>query len=504
MNKKQLAFFVFVFAILLAGRLCIAGTGYLEDPDEFLYIWIHMHFAAFTHLHTWTDCMNRMQGQPPEIATRLLEYITLTPIASAMGKPMLSADVLYFMGLYNILVSLLTVYVFYNILLKIGFSVELAIAGMLLLGTLFNFNMYTRHILPYDQALLFQLMSLNLLLSTKLKPGTILLAGLLSAIGLTNYMGCFMFVFINGGFVVIANYNNLKLAIKNALLFVLPFVALVAFYQAVTLYEGHAYLTFLKDYYGTIAGEGSTDEGLHFIFLYFYLVEKWWGMLLLLLFFWGSYLIIKRSGSAKTKQLILLGAVAYITFGAYVFFFQSMVFEGRVLHIYYPFIIIGVLGWLQQQKLIQFNKLVTIIVVFACVNYGFVVRDFNRIGYPRNTIYKCNLFEEKGKVDFSYYEEISPALHYYNRARYFIDTIGPRTLPAGHYVLSNICFMAAYPDSLLSNYKPWQKTEGDSIVFEQLHFESHPAYTLEYCSRFGRNFYIKNQIKIRVVRHKAL
>ena len=36
MSKKQIVLFVIVFGLLLAGRLWIAGTGYLEDSDELL------------------------------------------------------------------------------------------------------------------------------------------------------------------------------------------------------------------------------------------------------------------------------------------------------------------------------------------------------------------------------------------------------------------------------------------------------------------------------------
>ena len=129
-----------------------------------------------------------------------------------------------------------------------------------------------------------------------------------------------------------------------------------------------------------------------------------------------------------------------------------------------------------------------------------MIKDLNGIGYPRNAIYKYHLFENKPNLTFEYHQEIEPSEQYRDHAKFVIDSTGPALLPAGQYALCNICFLPHFPDSLLRNYSPWQKAAADSIVFEQLHFESHPAYALEYCSREGRQFFIDHQLKIRVVK----
>ena len=489
--------------MLLTGRLWIAGTGYLEDQDEFLYIWIHLHFADFVHLSTWTNCMFDMQGQPPEIIIRLAQYISVLPIGQLTDKQMLHPDVLFFIGLYNICSSLLVLYVFYHILLKLKFSIELSIAGVILLGTLFNFNLYTRHILPYDHALLFQLLAFNLLLRDEDRPRTILLAGLLSAIGLTNYYGSFMFIFINGGYLILRYYSIPLVAVKKCLLFISPFILLALCYEVIARINGKSYLDFITQYYGTVYSEGSSNEGFAYLFLYFYLVEKWWGVVLLLLFSFGSYLLFTREGDVKIKQALFLGIIGYFIYGAYVFLFQKMVFEGRVLHIYYPFIVLGVLGFLQQQKLLPQNYFSLAICIFAFANYGFVIKDFNGIGYPRNAIYKYHLFEDKEKTILSFREEMGVCIPYSDRATSYIDSMGVPFLSPGKYVLRNICFLPHFPDSLLLDYKLWLKAQKDSVVFEQLHFQSHPAYVMEYCDRQGRNFYLQKQFKISVIKISA-
>ena len=104
-------------------------------------------------------------------------------------------------------------------------------------------------------------------------------------------------------------------------------------------------------------------------------------MLLLLLFFTGSYLLFKKNDSAKVKLVLFLGMVAYLSFGSYVYFFHKMVFEGRVLHIYYPFIIIGVLGLLQQMKLWKIPFVSTVVVFFAFIKKKSFLLDQCRCAY---------------------------------------------------------------------------------------------------------------------------
>ena len=441
-----------------------------------------------------------MQGQPPEIVIRLVQYISVLPIAELTDKQKLHPDVLYFIGLYNICSSLLVLYVFYHILLKLKFSIELSLAGVIVLGTLFNFNLYTRHILPYDHALLFQLLAFNLLLRDEARHRTILLAGLLSAIGLTNYYGSFMFTFINGGYLIVRYYSIPLVAIKKCLLFILPFFAVVVTYEFLTRFSGSgSYLNFLSQYSKTV-NMASFDEGLNYIFKYFYQVEKLWGVLVLLLFFVGTYLAFIRSESARVKQVLFLGITAYLSYGIYVYISHKMVFHGRVLHIFYPFVVVGVLSFLQQQRLFSINHVIVGLIILSIINYGFVIKDFNRIGYPRNSIYKYHLFEKHNKVNFTYYEEMASPVHYSSRSEWCIDSLCHVLLPVGYYKACNLCFNFHFPDSAIKSLSLLHIASTDSIVFEQLHFQSHPAYVFEYCTRFGRNYFIEKQLKIRIIK----
>jgi hypothetical protein len=499
MSIKQIIFFGFAFLILLGGRLMIAGTGYLEDTDELLYLWMKQKPEMFSHLSAWVEGVTNMQGQPPEMAIRLLEYTSLLPIATLIQKQPLHPDVLYFIGLYNIIVSLLILYVFFRIAIKLNFSIELSLLGVVLLGTLFNYNIYTRHILPYDHALLFQLLAFNILLKQQIPNRIVFFAGALSAIGLTTYFGSFIFSFINGGYLFLDNYKKPKTAAKKCLFFTLPFILLISFYEIIMQVYDKSYLGFLTQY-STTVNMASFDEGFTYLFIYFYQVEKWWGMFLLFLFFLGSFLLFKKPTSSKAMLVLLTGTAAYISYGAYVYFSHKMVFHGRILHTFYPFIIIGVLGFIQHQNVLKVNHVAGIMALGTFVNYTFVINDFNRIGYPRNTIYNLGLFEEKGKVNISYNEELATPIHYYNRAEWDIDSVGNSILPLGDYVLENFSFNFHYPYDSIRCFPQYLMKTKDSLFYGKLHFQSHPAYALEYCARDGREFYIDKKLFIRVIK----
>jgi hypothetical protein len=500
MTSYQRLLLIATFLVLLIGRLWMAGTGYLEDQDELLFQWIHMNFKEFNHFSTWIDAIFQMQGQPPEIFIRLIEYISVIPLSNLLEKQIMHPDVLYFIGIYNIMVSLLILFVFYKILLRLDFHLETAILGALFLGTLLNFNLYTRHIIPYDNAILFHLLSLYFLLVENQRKSTICWSGFFSVIGLTMYMGSFMFVFINGVFLLYRQFTkfHFKKVFISSLLFLIPFIAVVLTYEASCQYFGKSYLKFISDYSKTVY-MASPDEGFSFIFKYFSQVERWWGTCFLTLFFCGLLRILIKMEFNKRTMIVLIGVLAYILYGTIVILSEKVVFYGRVLHVFYPFVTIGVLVFLQDQKAIDYRKVYIGLASLALINYFMLIQDLNQIGYPRNAFYKFQLFEVKDKIKFCYYNEMATPVIYSNRKEWLIDSIGSTNLSKGIYRAYNLCFNIHYPDSAIKVYPPTFRDE-ENMIYQQLHFQSHPAYAFEYCARDGRNLFINKALKIKILR----
>jgi hypothetical protein len=502
-NKKYYTAGFLVFLILLIGRLLIAGRGYLNDTDELLYLYIIQHHGkvGLIDIRPWVQAVFDMQGQPPEIIIRLFQSFFICIFSKITGSSMTSPGSLLIMGLFNIIVSLLILYIFFKILNRLRFSDIEALTGTFMLGTLVNMNIYTRHILPYDSALLFQFLALYFLLKEDFNYRHVLIAGIFSAVGLTNYFGYFMFVGIQIGFLLFNNYLSVGIFLRRLFTFLLPLVVLVSIYEILTrMYSGQSYLKFVLWYTDTI-NQGSFKEGLIYIFLYFGLVEKWWGIIVLFLFFCGIYLAYFSKDNRQAKTLLFIAVMAYLTYGSYVFFYEKMVFFGRVLHMYYAFVIIGVLFFIRQQKLIKPTILIGMLMLFALINYCFVIRDLNNIGYPRSIINSEGLYEQGNKVKFSYYNELYAGIEYKNRRQWDIDSLYPPALAQGKYTLVNFAFFKHHPDDFISTYKEYKMKNTDSLIFEKTHFQSHPIYTFEYCDKEGREFFLKKQFKIRVIKN---
>jgi len=268
-------------------------------------------------------------------------------------------------------------------------------------------------------------------------------------------------------------------------------------------WEGKSYLGFIANYSTTVY-MASFDEGFTYFFIYFWQVEKWWGMLLVVIAFFGiTRTVFNRQAIPNVKALLSIAILAYIAYGAYVYFGHKMVFHGRILHIYFPFVIIGVLVMLQQLKGGLASISIPLLFIGSLVNYYFIIQDFKQIGYPRNFIYQNQLFSQQGKVELECFEEMASPVHYCDRASWRIDSIGSTNLDSGKYILSNICFNIHYPDSEIIEYPAYRLQSGDTCIKDQLHFQSHPAYVFEYCDRGGRALYIKKQLKLKVIKRQS-
>jgi hypothetical protein len=64
----------------------------------------------------------------------------------------------------------------------------------------------------------------------------------------------------------------------------------------------------------------------------------------------------------------------------------------------------------------------------------------------------------------------------------------------------NVGFLEHYPDTFFAAYQPYVAQQQDTMLVSLLHFQSHPAYAMEYCTRQGREFFWANQFHIEVIK----
>jgi hypothetical protein len=497
-RKKTLIFGIFIFSILTIGRLLISGNGYLDDPDEYVYhlMLFHLNELKNFEIYYWCKATFRIHFFPVELAIRLFQNIFTELYANLKGLPLDHYRVLIVPGLFNVLVSLSSLFIIYKILKKLEFNHFYSLLGVFIYGSLLTTNIYTRHILPYENSYFFHIISLYVLLHKDITYKRVLLAGFFSALGLASYFGFFMMFFVNSLFILLRCFDkgNLKNIFKNVLYFVPVAIYIFGFDLISRLYYENSFIDYTLGFSKTIY-QGSYDEGLLFAFIHMYLVEKWWGLVLLITFLISVFFIVKnRNKNSHLYLLVVSFCVAYFLYGLNAVLFEGMVFYARVFRMYYLPIIIG---FIYTVRLLKSKWLNQVIIIIAFVNYIYIIKELNSLAYPRTEIQKHGLIADLDKnINLEYSSELNCALEYKKNDRFV--GINESKLPEGEYLMINYCFF--YHDGDLSvDYKAIDVQE-EEVLSKKKHFMSHPSYTLEYCSKEGRALILKKGLYMYLIK----
>lgn len=504
-NNSSLYVYI-VFAILFIGRLCIQGIGYLDDTDELPFLLLLDNYDRLVSLdpHAWNQQVFIMWSNYIETFIRLLQAYILKIYASCLSFPESSTQALLVMGWFNVIISMLISFVFYKILLRMKFKQIDALLGVLLAGTLFNTNLYTRHILPYESSLLFHLISIYLILSPNLNKRIIFLSGVFCALGYFNYYGNFLLLPMAWTLLMYRDESGFNSKIVSTLLLSFPAFMFLIFFEWISTLSGQSYIDF-QFLFSTTIFHGSPEEGLIYIYKYFSLVETYWGQFLLFLSTAGIFysVLYRNVIPVMAKRLFQIAVLFYVIYGLQSVLTGSMVFYGRVLHMFYPFMILGVLIIANA-----YPGLKKLFFLGAFVNLFFVVQDLNAIGYPRSTMYLSGLFNNRG--EYTYVNELKPIVNYDYRHRlidkqfetpdFHLHQMEQDADYQGEFLLLNFASFFHFPDDFTKEYRPFQSGFQYELALSKPHFMSHPAYTFEYCTKYGRAFYIEKQFKIEVYR----
>lgn len=486
-----------IIVLLFGGRLLLIHKGFLEDTDEYSFLFLIVHFdelIAF-NVNAWTNTMFHASSTMPETFIRLIQILFLKAYATLLNIPVTSAKALSLIGFFNALISVFNLYLFYRILIRLKFTPAIALAGMVLLGCTLNFNLYIRHILPYETGLMFQLLALYTLLKNPSSLKNTLISGTLSAFGFANYFGYFMFVFVLLGFILLekAPYRS---KLKKSAAFLAPFVAITLLIELLSQMAGDSYIMHVLLFSDTVI-QGSPSEGLIYLFKYFLQVEKLMGLALICLFSLGFAMKIFKKERDAQFNLMILSMLAYLIFGSYVYFSEKMVFYGRVLHMYYPFVVMGVIYFLAQ-----FRHAHWAVIPLALLNFGWNISELNALGYPRSIIHEYSL-AESNNLQLNYLNELDCAIDYQSSEYLNLELENSQPKLIGNITLINFCFFNHFPDEFLHSYQPVNLDANSEIILKNPHFMSHKAYGFEYCTNNGRSFFSKTQLYISIVKNQT-
>lgn len=500
-------YLVIVLLILFLGRLTFLGYGHLEDTDEGPYYLILENFKQLRvwNIDSWNSMVFFAWSNYIESFIRFIQTFFLHVYADTRGIPYAVPESLAVIAFFNILFSICIGVAFYKILRVLKYSRGLASLGVLVLGAFFNQNLYIRHILPYDSSFFFHLVSICILLSRPSQYLCVFFAGVLGAIGFFNYYGNFPLYIITYCLILYTILDNWKLWLFKSVLFASPLIGFFLFFQYLSVQSGESYWLFLKIFTTTIF-HGSPEESLVFIYKYFYEVEGVWGICSLVVSVFGSYVLLKKWMTNKNDPsaiLVFSSIAVYVIYAVYAYATGEFVFYGRVVHLFYPFIVIGIIACIHE-----YRKMKIPLVLGAVLNFANVVITLNSLGYPRSMIYEFGLYN---KGNYQYQFDLKPAIIYDHQVPLF-EKMGENLpkiyLPKFHvrndyqdsFLLKNFGFFYHYPDTFMKTYKYIPIESNGELLVSRLHFMSFPAYTYEYCTQKGRAFLQDKSIKVSVLK----
>lgn len=248
-----------------------------------------------------------------------------------------------------------------------------------------NANVWIRHMVAYPLSMLCFLSAL-LLLSTKLSTadrgtGRVAAAGALSALGYACYPGHYAFVLINAA-VAVARSKRRWAPVAG---FGLASVAVLGVFEGLARFGGRSYLADLRSLSGPIT-MGDTREGYLFGWHYLRDAEGVVGVLLMGLFLGFSTLVLwrRRTRVPMVCRVAVAAAIAGYLFHATLgVVFARMVFYGRVLMVFLPFVVGGaVLALMHMRRPALRRVCVGGLSAASLVSFVTFARDYDRIVYP--------------------------------------------------------------------------------------------------------------------------
>jgi hypothetical protein len=353
-RPQRLALLVGVVVTLV--RLSLIGKGTMAFVDESRYVNAMLGLRSLSEGHgqEFLRYINSMGARPGDGIWRAIPGMGQAILLLVFDLNPNAPPSLQVPQAFNVLIVSLNALLLYHIYRRF-FSVGLALLGLVLYSSLVNTNLYLRHLLPYDHSLFFFFLALTVLLrprssvSLKLQAIVGVLGGLCYAIYPGYFMGPVLMLALALLGSVETMHSDLLRALKPAAVQLAGLLAVLLMFEGLARLGDTSYWASSR-YIATTVTQGSFSEGFSFIGSYFWQVEGWLGIGLLVLFGVGLGLSWRAVLSANVplaeRGLARLLTVVFLMWLGYVLVVQvghKLVFYGRTLHFFAPFIITGAL-----------------------------------------------------------------------------------------------------------------------------------------------------------------
>lgn len=404
-RPQRLALLVGVVVTL--ARLSLIGKGTMAFVDESRYVNAMLGLRALSEGHgqEFLRYINSMGARPGDGIWRAIPGLGQALLLLVFDLNPNAPPSLQVPQAFNVLIVSLNALVLYRIYRRF-FSVGMALLGLALYSSLVNTSLYLRHLLPYDHSLFFFFLALTVLLRPQ-AAGRIkrqVLIGTLGGISYAIYPGYFMGPMLLLAVVLLTGFEDPR---PDWLRTLRPAAAQLAGLLAVLLvFEGLARLGDTSywassRYIATTVTQGSFAEGFSFIGSYFQQVEGWLGIVLLVLSGVGVGLSLRTGLSASAPaaergimRLLTVGFLAWLGYALVVQVGHKLVFYGRTLHFFVPFIVMGVLMALRAvgRTAQSCAWLYLSGGGIALAHFGIFLAGYLPVDYPCDVAYRAGIY----------------------------------------------------------------------------------------------------------------
>jgi hypothetical protein len=426
-------------------------------------------------------------GRPGNNILRMIPMLIQFFLYKSYNLDPYNPDSLIVPMISNVIFSLILLFLFYRIALIIyNGNFTPAFISTVVYALLTNSNFYMRHILPFDTSLIMFFLAIYLVIKpleadSGCSIKTSIYAGLLAGMGFSIYPG---YYFLPAVILILLVFRRpekrfSRLRLIEYSVFGVSVFSILLFYEVVARLGGMSYYSTLRELAPTIT-MGSFEEGFTFIAKYLVKVERAAGILILVLtityFIKSTASMLKRRAFDLSNKLHLMSyavLIAFLFHASLSVVFHKMVFYGRLLHMYMPFVVmvsISVISEINHLKIRRFSYgMMLAASVVSCIIFSV---EFFPLAYPRDVLHEFNI-----NTEYVYpWNNVSET-----KDECWIFSSPPRMRnekPAYDYeklVLVNFCYF----DPLGKDFQRYIPSKDKRLIFRGSHYLSFVAYRFE-------------------------
>lgn len=509
-KKKPLFYSILICVVLITLiKFNLIGNGFFFFPDESRYLSSQKAVISLSELNIGAAIKNifSTQGRPADAIIKTIPNLVQLATAKINNLNVYESKNSFPLFIFNFIsycLILVLHFKFSKIILKDSF---LALISVLLFSSLTNSHLYLRHALPYDTSLLlFYLVIYKTITYTDTNNQTFkqsLLLGGVAFLAYLIYPGYFPLYFIALFMFFINNYNKSEIfkKILHTTYFILGTIICLIIFESFSRFGGGSYIWDARHLSNTVS-QGSYDESFTFIIKYLLEVEFLSGIIILISLLLFCILMIYQNTKIKLQSHIIILGISifgmYLSYAFIGYFFHKLVFYGRLLHQFFPFICILSIFSINELILKTKNRQLIFVVLSFVLIFNFTI-NFNQYcsySYPRDVGWQLCKTNNLKNIETNYEYDDShsdmPTVLDFSNAKTLVNQ-----KKNNHKILVVNC-SHLFPINDISKYHKFIPNNNHILLDSKPHSINFKAYQYEGCSIIERVNIDKMNLNIQV------